>query len=136
MVEFQVRYTGEKHCDLVHIPSSSSISTDAPLDNFGKGETFSPTDLMSVSLATCMLTVLAIWGEPLGYVFKGASARVEKHMGTHPRRVSKIKIDLVMPSTISSDLRDQILEMARNCPVHKSIHPDIDVDLSLNFSLA
>lgn len=129
MVEMSVYYQGEKHCELKHGPSGTTISTDAPKDNNGRGEAFSPTDLCAVSLATCMLTVMAIAAEKEGQSLQGTKASVKKHMQASPRRISKIEVQVDWPAGLSAEWKTRLEEVARNCPVKLSLHPDIETDL-------
>ena len=120
-------YTENLRCEAEHIQSKTTIETDAPIDNRGKGEKFSPTDLLCVSLATCMLTTMGIKAGELGVDITNSKAAVTKHMLSNPRRVGKIEVSVQLPDNGSE--RDQkILEAAgNNCPVMKSISPEIEV---------
>jgi len=120
-------YTENLRCEAEHIQSKTTIETDAPIDNRGKGEKFSPTDLLCVSLATCMLTTMGIKAGELDVDITNSKAAVTKHMLSNPRRVGKIEVSVQLPDNGSE--RDQkILEAAgNNCPVMKSISPDIEV---------
>jgi putative redox protein len=131
MVEMFVSYTGEKHCELKHGPSGSSIETDAPKDNFGRGERFSPTDLLGASLASCILTTMAIMAEKDGgqLDIRGTSARVIKEMNLNPRRVARLPIEVTMPRGISSQDRKRLEAAAEACPVKRSLHPDIEAPI-------
>ena len=134
MVEINVKYTGGLHCKAVHKSSGTAIETDAPVDNHGKGESFSPTDLLAAALGVCYLTTMGIAAEERGIKLKGASCRIEKHMSTdRPRRVSKLVAEIVFPEGIPLDKRGILEAVAIHCPVAKSIHSDIDVDLRLHF---
>jgi uncharacterized OsmC-like protein len=132
MVEMTLVYEGGLHTQALHGPSRAVIETDAPVDNQGKGEAFSPTDLLATSLASCMLTTMAIVGEREGWRLDGARARVEKHMELQPRRrVGRLVVDLTFPSGLPVAARKRLEETARGCPVAASIHPDTQVDLTL-----
>lgn len=126
MVEVFAVYQGEKHCEVMHGPSKQSLSTDAPLDNNGRGESFSPTDLVASALATCTLTVMSIVAERDGVDMKGATAHVEKHMADNPRRIARLPVTIKLPNTVPLEYRRKLEVVARACPVHKSLHPDID----------
>lgn len=128
-------YRGEKHCDLTHGPSGVQISTDAPKDNHGRGEAFSPTDLLSISLGSCILTTMAIHSEKDGVDLKGAHATVTKEMTTSPRRVGEIAVDLHLPATVSPEWRVKFQDIVHTCPVSRSLHPDVRVNVSLNYDL-
>ncbi len=129
MVKMAGTYTGEKHCDLIHIPSNSKIETDAPKDNQGRGERFSPTDLVGAALGSCILTTMAIVAERDGVSLGGARFEVEKEMITQPRRIGSLKVKIMLPDKISEDYRKKLENAAHLCPVHKSLHPDIQVPL-------
>ena len=132
MVEMTLVYEGGLHTQALHGPSRAVIETDAPVDNQGKGEAFSPTDLLATSLASCMLTTMAIVGEREGWRLDGARARVEKHMELQPRRrVGRLVVDLTLPTGLPVAARKRLEETARGCPVAASIHPDTQVDLTL-----
>ncbi len=128
-----ITYTGNLRCKAEHIQSKSTMETDAPTDNKGKGEKFSPTDLLCVSLATCMLTTMAIKANELQVDITNATADVTKHMLGDPRRVGKIEVSVILPG-IESEKNKKILEkVGDNCPVMKSIHPDIELSLKYNW---
>lgn len=129
MVEMTAFYTGEKHCELKHGPSGSSLETDAPRDNHGRGERFSPTDLVAAALASCVLTTMAIMAERDGVELKGASARVGKEMSPQPRRISRLPLTVTMPSGIAADQRRRLEAAAYACPVHKSLSSDVEIKI-------
>lgn len=135
MVEMTLVYEGGLHTQAQHGPSRAVLETDAPLDNRGKGEAFSPTDLLATSLASCMLTTMAIVADREGWRMDGARARVEKHMELEPRRrVGRIVVALTMPAGLPDAARARLEESARDCPVAASIHPDTRVDLEMSWS--
>jgi len=120
------KYTSDLHTQATHLYSGSEILTDAPLDNNGKAEFFSPTDLLATALASCMMTVMGILGKREGFSIDGTTARVTKIMGNDPRRVAEIIIELDFPSTNYSVKEKAYIEgAARACPVAKSLHPDL-----------
>ena len=128
----RVDYHGELRTTCTHLKSSSSFETDAPVDNHGKGERFSPTDLMATSLATCMATVMGIKARTLGFDLNGLSIQVLKIMKENPRRVGKIELGFTIPGTLASiepTTKDLLKQIGHNCPVMKSIHPDIEVSI-------
>jgi len=133
MVRIDVVYEGELHASSVHLPSRVALETDAPVDNQGRGESFSPTDLLATSLATCMLTTMGIVAQREGWAIEGATAAVEKHMGAGPRRVARLFVGLSMPAGPSSEARTVLEDTARTCPVAQSIHPDIQLDLEFDW---
>ncbi len=128
MVEIRLTYEGDLHCSAVHQPSGSLIATDAPLDNNGRGEAFSPTDLVATALAACMATVIGIVAKRKAIDVTGMSVNARKFMSDdQPRRISRIELDLKMPLSADHPDRKLLESAARGCPVHHSIHPDIDV---------
>ncbi len=120
-------YTGNLRCEAEHIQSGTIIETDAPTDNRGKGEKFSPTDLLCVSLATCMLTTMAIKSSELGVDITNSKAKVTKHMLSNPRRVGKVEVAVTLPSNGNESDQKVLEKTGDNCPVIKSIHPDIEL---------
>ncbi|MET4081515.1 putative redox protein [Pedobacter sp. UYP30] len=134
MATSKVTYQGNLRTTSVHLKSGNEIVTDAPVDNKGKGEAFSPTDLLATSLANCMLTVIGITAQEHGFSIDGASAEVTKIMAEGPRRVSEIVVDMTFPKNDYSDKTKKIIERAANtCPVHHSLHPDIKKSIAFNF---
>jgi len=128
-------YKGNLRCEAVHIQSKSTIETDAPTDNRGKGERFSPTDLLCVSLATCMLTTMGIKANDLDVDIAHSKADVTKHMASDPRRVSKIEVSVFLPKNINEKERLILERSGNNCPVAKSVHPDIELVLKYEWTL-
>jgi len=123
-------YTGNLRCEAEHIQSKTIIETDAPTDNRGKGEKFSPTDLLCVSLATCMLTTMAIKAGDLQVDITDAKAEVTKHMFSDPRRVGKIEVIITLPANGNERDRKVLEKTGDNCPVIKSIHPDVELAIT------
>jgi uncharacterized OsmC-like protein len=122
----KITYTGNLRTECVHLRSGNSFITDAPTDNNGLGQAFSPTDTVATALASCMLTMMGIKARDLDIDITGAWAEVTKHMAANPRRISKIELILTLPSTLVEKHR-KILELTANtCPVIYSIHPDIE----------
>ncbi|MBK6626173.1 MAG: OsmC family protein [Flavobacteriales bacterium] len=121
-----VRYLGELRTEAAHTRSGATIITDAPPDNHGRGEAFSPTDLLSTALACCLMTVMGIRARDKGYPLNGLSANVTKHMVTGPRRVSKIEVDIRLDGTgLDPAMRSELEEVARTCPVALSLREDL-----------
>lgn len=121
-------YKGHLRCECTHTQSGTVIETDAPTDNKGKGEKFSPTDLVATSLASCILTTMGIKAESMGIDISNAYAEATKHMLSDPRRIGKIEVTIQLHSKNLSDKDKIILERAGNsCPVKKSLHPDLIV---------
>ena len=131
----KVTYQGNLRTEAVHLKSGNVIYTDAPTDNHGKGEAFSPTDLASTSLASCILTIMGIAANRHGIDIIGARAEVEKIMGSNPRRIAKININITMPSQEYSSGQKKILEAAaHHCPVGLSLHDDTEENVIINWS--
>jgi putative redox protein len=128
MVEMSVEYQGDLRCIVTHGPSQTRLSTDAPKDNMGKGESFSPTDLVATALATCMLTTMAISAQRHNINLGGASAKVGKEMTAVPtRRIARLTVEIVVPEDLSDEDRRRMRGAALACPVHKSLHPDVQI---------
>lgn len=119
-----VNYAGELRTQSKHLASSASVVTDAPVDNHGKGQAFSPTDLVASALASCMMTIMGIKAEDLGTDMTGVRAEVEKIMSASPRRISAIVITFHLPATWDSKTRKLLEAAALACPVAKSLHPE------------
>lgn len=127
MVNISIDYNGELHCTATHGPSKTEIATDAPLDNNGKGESFSPTDLVATALGTCMSTILAMTAEKNGLDVKGMTVQVSKEMSKDaPRRIVALPSEVHIPLPGSTPQRALLEEAALNCPVHKSLPPELD----------
>jgi len=122
----KVTYTGELRTTCLHLRSNSEFITDAPLDNNGLGAAFSPTDTVATGLASCMLTIMGIKARDLEVDLAGSTAEVTKHMAANPRRISKIEVKMELPSNISEKNRKILENTANTCPVHYSLHPDIE----------
>lgn len=133
MVAMTGIYEGEKHCTLIHGPSQNKITTDAPKDNNGRGETFSPTDLVGAALGSCILTTMAIYAEKHGIVLKGSSFQVEKKMQLAPRKIAELVVDITLPAHLSSEQRDILEDIAQTCPVTKSLNPDIKIPVTFKY---
>ncbi len=127
-------YKGNLRCEAEHLQSRSTIETDAPTDNRGNGERFSPTDLLCASLATCMLTTMGIKAADLNIDITGSKAEVTKHMAADPRRVAKIEVAISLPEKINEKERLILERTGTNCPVAKSVHPDIELVLDYNWN--
>ena len=135
MVEITVDYEGDLHCRAVHGPSGDVMATDAPVDNHGRGEAFSPTDLVGTALGTCMLTVMGIAAQKKGVELKGATARVQKEMSKEPpRRVAHLVVEIVVPLPEDHAERAFLEGAANGCPVHHSLHPDVVVDTTYRWT--
>lgn len=131
MVQIQIDYEGELHCKATHGPSGSEIATDAPVDNNGRGEAFSPTDLVATALGSCMATVMGIAAQRKEIPLEGMKVTVRKHMSTEtPRRIARLELDLVVPLPPDHPERAFLEATGRGCPVHHSIHPEIEVEMN------
>lgn len=129
-----ITYSGSLRCEATHTRSGNSLVTDAPPDNHGKGEAFSPTDLLCVSLATCIITTMAINAPAKGIDFPACEATVVKHMASDPRRVARVDVVLRMDGAGLDARQRSILEhIAHTCPVARSLHPDIQQGLRFEY---
>jgi putative redox protein len=129
-VKISCEYLGNLRIRATHGPSGTVLITDAPVDNQGKGESFSPTDLTATSLATCIMTILGIQAKGLNLDFRGLRVEVEKHMTAQPpRRIAKLEAMIQMPAGIAEELHDRLIRAANACPVKQSLHPDIEIVL-------
>ena len=126
MATSKVIYTGNLRTQNEHLKSGSIYITDAPLDNQGKGEAFSPTDTVATGLANCMLTTMGIKAQDLGVDLTGATANVTKIMASNPRRISKIEIQMALPIEVSEKHQVILENTAKTCPVEYSLYPDIE----------
>ncbi|MCE2882102.1 MAG: OsmC family protein [Planctomycetaceae bacterium] len=127
MVEIRSKYVGSLRCEAVHGPSGRTLVTDAPVDNHGKGESFSPTDLVATAFGTCMMTIMAIYGERHGLDLSGMTVRTVKEMSKEPpRRIASLRTVIEVPLPADHAQRTALENAAHACPVHKSLHPDID----------
>ena len=127
MVSIQLEYEGDLHCKAVHGPSGTVLSTDAPKDNQGRGESFSPTDLVATALGTCILTILGIQARTLNIDLIGTTATVEKEMtSTPPRMIQRLSVKIRVPHRVSPENQQKLERAAHTCPVHRSLHPDVE----------
>ena len=130
MVEIDVLYEGELHTRCHHTPSARELETDAPVDNQGRGESFSPTDLLATALGSCALTTMGIVARREGWGLEGARARVEKHMVADPvRRVGRLVVRFALPGGLDEAARSTLEHTAWTCPVKQSVSPAIELDL-------
>ena len=131
MVEITATYQGELHTEAVHGPSGRRLETDAPKDNHGRGESFSPTDLVATALGSCMLTLIGIVARKHDWNVEGTRVRVEKHMVTEPvRRIGKLVLEFHLPAELDDRARKTLERAALTCPVHQSLHPDIELPVT------
>ena len=127
-------YLGELRVSSTHLASNTEIITDAPVDNNGKGESFSPTDLVATALGTCMITVMGIYAEKNGILMPNVYSRTNKIMSSSPRKISKLKIEIIFEDNQLSEVEKKSLkDVALNCPVAKSLHSDLKQEIEFNF---
>ncbi|WP_396195263.1 OsmC family protein [Flavobacterium sp.] len=129
----KVTYLGELRTSSVHLQSGSEIISDAPIDNNGKGEAFSPTDTVANGLASCMFTVMGIKAREMGVDFSGSTAEVTKVMAAEPRRISEIHVTFNMSIKADEKTKTILERTALTCPVHYSLHPDIKREIVFNW---
>jgi putative redox protein len=135
MVAIQFEYQGDLHCRAVHGPSGTVLNTDAPKDNQGRGESFSPTDLVATALGSCMLTVMGIMARSLEIDITGTTATVEKEMTSGPaRRIQRLTVRIHVPRRVSEEDRQKLVNAAHTCPVHKSLHPDVEKPVAFTWA--
>jgi len=137
MSQIKVAYEGDLHCRLEHGPSGAQIVTDAPPDNQGKGEAFSPTDLLAASLGSCIMTVMGMYARRKEIDLKGSSVEVTKEMVSDPlRRIGRLTVVIDLPEHVEPTQRQALESAAHTCPVERSLHPDIKVDLQFRYRQA
>lgn len=130
-VEITVTYQGELRCEAQHGPSKSRITTDAPLDNQGKAETFSPTDLVATALGTCMLTIMGIVAQRHDVNLIGATVKVEKHMVADPaRRIGRLPVTITVPGKLDEKQRKLLMAAAEGCPVHRTLGDRVEMPIT------
>jgi len=128
MVRINLEYQGDLHCSAIHEPSGSQLATDAPKDNQGRGESFSPTDLVATALGSCMLTIMGIVARTHKIEIAGATATVEKEMSSAPpRRIARLAVKIHVPQPVSPEDRKRLENGVHTCPVHKSLHPEMEI---------
>jgi len=129
-----IEYKGKLRTEATHLRSGNTIITDAPVDNNGNGEAFSPTDLVATATASCMLTIMGIKARDKGLEIEGATATVNKVMASNPRRIAKLEIVMAMPKNNYSDKDKKLLKAAANgCPVHQSLSNAMEIDFKLEW---
>ena len=130
MVRIDATYDGNLRCSATHGPSGAKLITDAPVDNMGKGESFSPTDLLATSMLTCIMTIVAIRADSKEIDVSGMTGSVEKSMAANPRRVSKLEIIVNLPANMNMDDRAWLITEGCNCPVCVSVSESMEVDVT------
>jgi putative redox protein len=134
MVNIQIEYQGELHCKATHGPSGTELTTDAPKDNQGRGESFSPTDLVATALGSCMLTIMGIAARTQNIDIGGATAAVAKEMtATMPRRIQRLTVQIHVPHALSPADQEKLERAARACPVHRSLHPEVQIPIEFTW---
>ena len=135
MVSISIEYLGDLHCNAVHGPSGAALDTDAPKDNHGRGESFSPTDLVATALGSCILSIMGILAKRLDINLKGTTAIVEKEMANQPvRRIAKLAVKIRVPVHVSKANQIKFERAALTCPVHKSLHPDMQMPIKFDWA--
>lgn len=136
-VRIDFGYQGELRCTATHGPSQAQVLTDAPVDNQGRGESFSPTDLVATALGSCMLTTMAIYAERHGLDLRGATATVEKEMIADPlRRIATLTTALTLPLAADHPQRAALERAALTCPVHRSLREDVEIPVTFTWAAA
>lgn len=133
MATSKITYLGELRTSSIHVNSNSEIISDAPLDNNGKGEAFSPTDTVANALGSCMLTMMGIKARDLGVDFTGSTTEITKVMGVDPRRITEIHVVFNMNIKPEEKVKTILENTAKTCPVLYSLHPDIKKDITFNW---
>ncbi|PIQ47479.1 MAG: osmotically inducible protein OsmC [Cytophagales bacterium CG12_big_fil_rev_8_21_14_0_65_40_12] len=134
MITVKSKYTGDLSTEAIHVKSNNHIVTDAPTDNNGKGQAFSPTDLVAAALGSCMMTVMAIAGEKKGLDMSGMNLEATKIMTANPRRISEIKVDFFWEScSLSTEDREWIKHIGLTCPVALSLGENLKQDINFHF---
>jgi putative redox protein len=133
-VQINIEYQGDLRSEAVHAPSGTKLVTDAPKDNQGKGESFSPTDLVATALGTCMLTIMGIAARNLQLDLKGTQVVVNKEMTPPPRKIAKLEVVLNIPVKVTDEQKQKLESAALSCPVHKSLHSDVAMPIKFNWA--
>jgi len=137
MVRIDAVYQGTLRSEATHGPSGATLTTDAPADNHGRGESFSPTDLVATALGTCMITIMGILADRKGWDLVGTTVTVVKVMATEPvRRIARLPVTITLNRDFAAEDRKVLEAAAQTCPVHKSIHPDIDAPVEFVYPSA
>lgn len=131
----KITYNGDLRTTCEHVRSGNTFMTDAPVDNHGLGEAFSPTDTVATGLGSCMITVMGLKAKSLGVDLVGSEVGIAKHMAADPRRISRIEVTLRLPAKVSEKNRKILENTANTCPVHYSLHPDIEKEIQFLWEL-
>ncbi len=134
MVKIDIEYKGQLQTEALHAPSGNRISTDAPVDNGGKGSAFSPTDLVATALGTCMVTIMGIFAERHEIDLTGTKVSVGKEMLQEPvRRIKRLTVDITVPLPATHPKKSALEKAALTCPVHESLHPDVEIPVNFHW---
>ena len=135
MIEIYIDYLGDLHCKVKHGPSGQEFLTDAPIDNQGKGEYFSPTDLAATAMGSCIATIMGIKAREHNIDIVGMKIKVTKEMMNQPyRRIKKLTLDVVFPHKLNEHDFTIMKNVIKTCPVTRSLHPDIEIDVEYRFA--
>jgi putative redox protein len=135
MIHIKIEYLGDLRCHARHGPSANTLMTDAPVDNHGKGESFSPTDLVATALGTCMATVMGIYAKQHGIDLRGMTVAVTKEMASAPvRRIARLASEIRVPLPSNHPHRDALERAALTCPVQQSLHPEIEAPVNFTWA--
>jgi len=134
MTEIQISYKGKLRCTAQHVDSGATLITDAPKDNMGNGESFSPTDLVATALGTCMLTIMGIVAQRMEIDLSGTTVKVTKEMTQSPmRRIARLAVTFHVPTRLTQDQQQKLQNAAMNCPVCKSLSPEVQIPLDFQW---
>ena len=137
MVQIEITYEGGLRCEATHGPSGATVLTDAPVDNHGQGQSFSPTDLVATALGTCMVTIMGIKADQHGWDLRGTAVSVEKKMVTDPeRRIGRLTVVIRVPGEHEEKARETLERAALTCPVHRSMRPEIEIPVRFEWGVA
>lgn len=135
MVQINIVYKNTLRCEATHEPSGTTLITDAPKDNQGMAASFSPTDLVATALGTCILTTMEIVARRMNIALDGSTATVVKEMATAPsRKIGKLTVHITIPVKVSDEARQKLEYAAHACPVHKSLHPDVQMPITFSWA--
>jgi putative redox protein len=134
VVEIQIAYKGKLRTEATHVDSGVKLITDAPKDNMGEGASFSPTDLVATALGSCMVTLMGIIAQRDGIDLGATTVKVVKEMTPPPRRIGKLTVEINVPVALTKEQQEKLKTAALTCPVHKSLHPDVEMPIVFNFA--
>ena len=134
MHQIEIAYKNNLRTECNHLQSGNKINTDAPVENHGNGDAFSPTDLAATALGSCLLTIMGIAAKTHGINIDNSMARVTKIMSKNPRRIGKIIVEINIPYELSHKEQRLLNQASKGCPVHHSLHPDIAKEININYN--